>query len=382
MISANGTEYIKGMCETQADMIPKGVIYFIADKNNITWRKGSAEFDLKVFQVGEELKANSASVRAMKEREIVIDTIPRAIYGMRLRIMSEPIVDDNGEAVGVFSAVFPLMHPLTTAFNVFAPILCDMFPDGSVMFRTDLTKFGRVQHSEKFQLPQLVAGENLGEDSVINKVINTKKAILEEYDASVYGVPTLAACHPLFSEETGEIVGTFGLIIPKVAAVNLREMSKGLQDNLTQVASTTEELAASASNIHVNEQSLNRSINEIINLSQEINKITSFIKEIADETKMLGLNAAIEAARAGEVGKGFGVVAGEIRKLSEQSKSTVPRIQKITNEIINKVNESSERSQSSLASSQEQAAATEEITSSIEEITSMANRLNEIALKL
>lgn len=77
-------------------------------------------------------------------------------------------------------------------------------------------------------------------------------------------------------------------------------------------------MAASASQIHANEQELNIEIKDVISLSEEINEISSFIKEIADETKMLGLNAAIEAARAGDAGRCFGVVAYEIRKLSEQ----------------------------------------------------------------
>lgn len=127
---------------------------------------------------------------------------------------------------------------------------------------------------------------------------------------------------------------------------------------------------------------LNSRIKEIFGLSEEINTVSSFIKEIADATKMLGLNAAIEAARAGEAGRGFGVVAEEIRKLSDQSKSTVPKIKRLTDDIKAKVEEASSKSQESMFSTQEQAAATEEITASIEEITSMSGELNKIALKV
>jgi hypothetical protein len=301
---------------------------------------------------------------------------------MRLKTIAEPLINDEGKAVGALSVVFPVAHPLFKAFNDFAPILAEMFSEGAVIYVTDLDKFASVQNSKRFELADLEVGHSFKNGSAPEIVVQTKKPVAKEYDSSVYGVPTFATCYPLFDDITGDLVATFGIVLPKIIASDLRKMSNSLSDGLTQIAATIEELAASASDIHANEQHLNKSISEITILSQEINDVSSFIKEIADETKMLGLNAAIEAARAGDAGKGFGVVAEEIRKLSEQSKSTVPKIKKLTDEIKVKVDEVSIKSQNSLSSSQDQAAATEEVTASIEEITSLSESLNKISLNL
>lgn len=383
MISINGIDYFKNIAELQADLIPGGVIYLIIEGDIITWRKASKEFDLDIFKVGDKLSNDSVAGRAMKENRTITQDVPRTLYGMRLKTIAQPLLNEEGQTIGAFSIIFPRMHPVAKSFIDFAPILAEMFPEGAFLYMTDLTKVFQRQPSKKFDMPSIHNGYELKEGDIASKVIKTKKHITMELDSSKYGVPVLVTCYPLFHENNlNEVVATLGVVIPKILAGNLRDMSGNLESGLEGIASAIEQLAISASNIHSNELELNKEIREITNLSEEIDEVSIFIKKIADETKMLGLNAAIEAARAGEVGRGFGVVAAQIRKLSEQSKGTVPKIKQLTDRIKAKVDETAEKSLSSLVSSEEQAAATEEITANIEEITSMSAELNKISRDL
>jgi aerotaxis receptor len=82
-----------------------------------------------------------------------------------------------------------------------------------------------------------------------------------------------------------------------------------------------------------------QTIGELSEATQKINEITKVIREIADQTNLLALNAAIEAARAGEQGRGFAVVADEVRKLAERTASSTADIANIVGEITQKTNQ-------------------------------------------
>ncbi len=113
--------------------------------------------------------------------------------------------------------------------------------------------------------------------------------------------------------------------------------------------------------------------------SQEISKLVSVIQDIADQTNLLALNAAIEAARAGEHGKGFAVVADEVRKLAEQVGDSVTDITGIVSNIQKESNVVTESLQGGY---EEVEKGTEQIKTTGETFTNIESAIKDVVSKI
>lgn len=130
-----------------------------------------------------------------------------------------------------------------------------------------------------------------------------------------------------FEKIKDEIVNEMNKRIEQLAN-SINEMSQGIES----LASHAEELAATQ------EQSSHAAI-RVKDSTDETKDISSLIREIAEQTNLLGLNASIEAARDGKEGRGFGVVAEEVRKLAINSSDATGNIELRLNEMIQLIEE-------------------------------------------
>ncbi|WP_315070586.1 PocR ligand-binding domain-containing protein [uncultured Clostridium sp.] len=160
--------------------------------------------------------------------------------------------------------------------------------------------------------------------------------------------------------------------------IQLDLVSKRLANNFMQVSATVEELSASATSISSQQEELNGEITQVGEIAKQINSILDAINNIAAQTKMLGLNASIEAARAGEVGKGFSVVAKEIKNLAENSKETAKSIADLTTKIQDSVEGTVKNSKITLETSKEQSKAMEVVSENIQDSVHIVDQLVEL----
>lgn len=202
----------------------------------------------------------------------------------------------------------------------------------------------------------------------------TGKSCKEERGSDLFGIAYISTATPIM--ENGEVIGVISAIVSNEKLDTLRKGAHELTAISEELSATSEEMTRVSDVTATNLQMLSEESSVIKDEVKHIEEIMNVIKKTSIKSRILGLNASIESARAGEAGKGFAIVAGEIKKMAENSKEAIEGIEpKIKNMIENL--EIINQTVTDLSShSEEQSAMIEEFHSSFEQLVHLASELS------
>lgn len=275
------------------------------------------------------------------------------------------------------------MADIVSEFNDKLEYLKHFCTEGVCIWISDTEKFVGLVKGKDSPGDFFNVGDPCREGGSAKEALRTKQVVYWHLTPEIYGNEADVIAIPLFEKSTTEIpVGVLGLSKSRKYQAAVLKITEALLESIEQLEQASTEIALGAEQISIESGNISTLAGKVRSLENDIKTALKQVRDISQQTKMLGLNAAIEAARAAEAGRGFGVVAEEIRKLADVSKEITFQVDRTLNGIEQQVGEMVEATHKSLDSTASQAASTQELTASLQEIKSVTEDLLSFANRL
>lgn len=169
-------------------------------------------------------------------------------------------------------------------------------------------------------------GDELHEDYKDFKMLtNRDSRTVARMPGDLQGRPFDAILIPI--QENNQVVGILGVNYALDNHITLEKLISENEATINALLGGIQQIAAHSEELSATSEEILRNSKQAAENSVSVTKVTNVIREVSEQTNLLGLNAMIEAARVGDLGSGFGVVASEVRKLSDHTKQAASDIE-------------------------------------------------------
>ncbi len=329
---------------------------------------------------------NSVAVKTQEELEILNDYSSKQL----------------GENVERFSETLSYYKNLIVTVSIVVAVVLVLLAFWiGAMIQRKIQRLQRVMENIVDTKDFTVVNENLGSDEIsmicdsLNHMTASTRTALQDSKSSAESTMDVAqSMQRNFMEISHSIDGTYETILE--ASKYGDEVNKMIDNAMSQAKHVQDEIMLVQGNLNganhnimqlindINtsaelEMGLVESLSQLNSDAEQIKSVLSVISDIADQTNLLALNAAIEAARAGEHGRGFAVVADEVRKLAERTQKSLTEINATVNVIVQSISDVSDRmntnAQSIQALTQVSASVELEVSKTFETMEETANAM-------
>lgn len=257
------------------------------------------------------------------------------------------------------------------------PLVRKVFPIDVMFALTDKEQFIYYLPGAEIDI-QVQEGMPIPSKSGIRKALDSQESVSLVVGKEIYGTPFKSTTLPVRNEQN-HVIGAFTIGISLTNQAILNDAAEHLVTSSDEIRSVSDEIAGTATEL-ANDISLLKVLGEkVITDLDKTDAILSFLKQVSDSSNLLGINASIEAAHAGEHGRGFGIVALEIRKMADSSGSSAKEIKEILDSIQDSIHQLSRKLEESYLLSERQAAATEQIAASMQQLSASAEDIRRVA---